>query len=69
MGKYNVGYHGPDCQPNALDGIATLTNDPLAIKFDNVRQDIRNIEKLKKDIEKDIFESLGVPKEAFDPKN
>lgn len=64
MGKYNVGYHGPDCQPNALDGIATLTDDTLAIKYDEVRQCAQSI----KEIEKEIFESVGVPKAAFDTK-
>lgn len=29
MGKYNVGYHGPKIG-NDLNGIATLTKDPIA---------------------------------------
>ncbi len=61
MGKYNVGYHGPERRPDAIDGIATLTDDTLAIKLEEVRQCVRSIEK-------EVVESLGVPKEALEPK-
>lgn len=30
MGKYNVGYHRPDSVRD-LQGIATLTHDPIAV--------------------------------------
>lgn len=61
MGKYNVGYHGPERRPDVLDGIAILTDDALAIKLEEVHQCVRSIEK-------EIFESLAVSEEAFEPK-
>ena len=66
MGKYNVGYHGPERRSDNLDGIATLTNDDIAVRHEIERfwKDVKSI----KVIEKEIFNSLGVPKETFQPK-
>ena len=74
MGKYNVGYHDTDKQP--LDGVATLTHDPVAI--DNLRHEqsgqvLDELERLWKDaakgieeVKRTILEATGVPKEAFE---
>ncbi len=75
MGKYSVGYHGPKIGRD-LQGIATLTHDPVAI--DNLRheQNSQADNELDKvwsgaaaDIEKVkqvILEATGIPKEAFE---
>lgn len=75
MGKYSVGYHGPQ-SGHDLQGIATLTHDPVAI--DNLRHEqstqvLDEIEQSWKDavegieeVKRTILEAIGVPKEAFE---
>ena len=59
MGKYSVGYHGPDKRP--LDGVATLTHDTVAL--DNIwKGAVKDIEEIKTE----IADIIGVPKEAFE---
>ncbi len=72
--KYSVGYHGPQ-SGHDLQGIATLTHDPVAI--DNLRHEqsgqvLDELERSFKDavkgieeVKRTILEATGVPKEAF----
>ena len=74
-GKYSVGYHGPQ-SGHDLQGIATLTHDPVAI--DNIRHEqsgqvLEELERSWKDaaegieeVKRTILEATGVPKEAFE---
>lgn len=57
--KYGVGYHGPKCGRD-LQGVATLTHDPIAIE--NVRKVVEDVEEIRHN----IIELTGVPKEAFE---
>lgn len=68
MGKYNVGYHGPFVKE--LDGIATLTQDPIAIenlrrKVENRLNSIKETAKEIKKIERQIIKSRAIPKTIF----
>ena len=75
MGKYSVGYHGPQ-DDHDLQGIATLTHDPVAI--DNLRheQSVQVLDELERswkdaaegieEVKRTIIEAIGVPKEAFE---
>lgn len=65
MGKYNVGYHGPERRSDNLEGIATLTNDTIAVRHDHALKEIWKDVKSKEEIEKKIFETSCVPKQAF----
>lgn len=69
MGKYNVGYHGPVLKKE-LDGIATLTQDPIAMenlrrKVENRLNSIMETAKEIKKIERQIIESRAIPKTIF----
>ena len=73
--KYSVGYHGPQ-SGHDLQGIATLTHDPVAI--DNLRreQSVQVLDELERslkdavvgieEMKRTILEATGVPKEAFE---
>lgn len=63
--KYNVGYHGPERRSDNLDGIVTLTNDSIAIRHDQELKEIWKDIRSKEEIEKKIFETSCVPKEAI----
>lgn len=45
MGKYNVGYHGPESNSD-LQGIATLTHDTIAT--DNIKRPVSKLTGRKK---------------------
>lgn len=75
MGKYSVGYHGPKGGRD-IQGIATLTHDPVAIDnlrheqsgqvLDELERSLKDATKGIEEVKRTILEATGVPKEAFE---
>lgn len=73
-GKYSVGYHGPQIGRD-LQGIATLTHDPIAIdnRHEQSGQVVDELDRARKDaavgireVKRKILDAIGISKDAFE---
>lgn len=72
MGKYNVSYHGPK-SGNDLQGVVTLTHNPLAIEnISREKQHEAAVEEIKQMVDamrQRVADLTGIPKNSIRMKN